>query len=359
MKGLATGLLAPTCIIATTWAMACHDDRIAKAPPPNTKAEPVGPTHLRDSAMHMITPNINSLQAPTVVLPQVESFTLTTPGMAPRSPLRYAFIDRTEDDVIAATITSRVNKNGEWSSEDKLPTLREGFAVTSSKAATDANGGTKLALRGLIGEVEGANKVTPAVATDAQSHLERWRQFLERRRLTIDVSGRGELGTITFADDVASASAKTVASRDEVVNRLLGWMVPLPVEDVGIGATWRVVTILRMGSAVVKQTATYTLLARTADRWTLDVEVTRVAEQQLVHDSAVPAGTTAELIGLMRETKGRWTVTPNSPFPSAGTSTFTLRVHGRLTDKNGPHSEASEDSGTLSFVHTHDADANK
>ena len=304
----------------------------------------------------MITPNINSLPAPTVVLPQVESFELTSPGAVPRSPLRYVFTDRTEDDVIAATITSRVNSNGAWGGDNRLPTIREGFAVTSSKAATDANGGTKLALRGLVGEVE-PGKATPAVIADAQSHLERWRQLLERRRLTIDVSNRGELGPITFADDVAGAGAKTLESRDEATSRLLGWIVPLPVEEVGIGASWRVVTILRMGSAAVKQTATYSLLTRNADRWTLDVSVVRVAEQQLVNDGSIPKGTSAELIGLLREIKGHWTVTPSSPFPSEGTSTFTLRVHGRMTDSNGAHAEASEDTGSLAFEHPHNAKA--
>lgn len=204
------------------------------------------------------------------------------------------------------------------------------FAV--SAAAPD-----KIVGRALAAEVAGG--ATPI--TD--QYVAGWNAIADRR-VSIALDDRGQLGAITFPDDPA---AKPSAQTDELAQRLLGTLVPLPEEPIGAGASWRVVTVLRQRPAVVKQTATYKLVKRDAAAWTIEVEVARIGEPQTLIDPAIPADTSIELVTLVRKLRGTIVVDPTLPFGTgelAVESTMHLRVQSK---GRGAAEEILEDTGTI------------
>jgi hypothetical protein len=212
---------------------------------------------------------------------------------------------------------------------------------------TTEAGSTTVALRGLVGTIgDGA-----AAHADADAYLGRWRALLERRRIAVAIDPRGALGTVTLQDDPTGATgANADDTRDELVQRWLGLAVPLPAEAIGVGARWRVVTLLRTGGAVLKQTATYRLAASAGDVWMIDVEIVRVGEQQLIDVPGLPADVSAELIALRRAVKGTLTIAATSPLPRAGQLTSESSAHARFTGRSaGAVDEVSDDTAAIAI----------
>ena len=128
-------------------------------------------------------------------------------------------------------------------------------------------------------------------------------------------------------------------------------MVPWPREPIGVGARWRVITLLRIGGAYVKQTATYELTALDGARATIAVALTRLAERQLLALPGLPAGAEAELIGLVREQTGTVTVDLAAPLPLAGRFETTLSSHAQFRAGAAPAlDEVADDRAVLTLT---------
>lgn len=268
------------------------------------------------------------LSAPAIMLPKLDSFTLMERGRAPTSVLRYAIAG----DAIALVetkLSSRHAEGGAWSAWIELA-VRDGFAIKN---------GT---LRPLVAEV-----IVPS--PDAEAYLQRWKT-VQDRPLTAAIDERGQLGAVVFADD--PGNVRSTVERDDITQRLLGTLIPVPAEPVGVGAQWRVVTILRQRPAVVKQTATYTLIAHTDTRWTIAVDVQRIGEQQIVDEPELPKGTAVDLLALVRHYAGSVEIDPRRSFPVAGTLAFEAHMHLRIGHLPGPTytEQLFEDKGTLQLT---------
>jgi hypothetical protein len=301
----------------------------SKSPPPVAKdatAEP-GPAVTR-----VVTPTAEPIfpPEPPVAMPQQASFQLVAPGAAPRTRLRYRYAEGTHQVAAEARIRSRRLSSDGWSPTVEVPAFEEGFEVA---VGAPAAGGTTLLLRGL-----------PASASAGDASA-RWKALIENKRGQVAIDDRGQLGTIAMAEDPTGGRSRAVL--DEIAQRWLTALVPLPAEAVGKGARWRVVTLLRAGDAVVKQTVEYTLIERRKDAWVIDVNNKRVAEQQTMTPAGLPKGTVAELIALFRQLQGRVTVKPDLPWPD-GELAAELRVHGRLAIPGKPIDEhVTEDIGIV------------
>jgi hypothetical protein len=86
---------------------------------------------------------------------------------------------------------------------------------------------------------------------------------------------------------------------------------------------------------IVKQTATYTLAARTAASWTIHVSLRREAASQRVTADA-------QVIGIFRLLEGDLELSPARPL-GTGTLSVESRVHARV----GAIDQLSEDTGEL------------
>ena len=305
----------------------------------------VGVAHDAGPTPHVafLSPDIRSLPEPKIQLPRQESARLLAPGASPRIRLRYHWVPRASHEVTAtAKLRSRRLVDGKWTDATEVPPVREGFGFIIQPS----HGADKLSFRGLIAAVVGSPD--DAARARADEYLSRFRGLLEHRRGTGVLDDRGQLGAVVFADDAPGQPSEHAA--DELHQRWLAAAVPLPAEPVGKGARWRVVTVLRAGAAVIKQTAEYTLVEVRPDRWVIDEDVRRIGERQLVDAPQMPNGTIAELIALFRESKGRVEVSPDVPWPVAGTLTTELRIHARFgLPGSGVHEDITEDTGTITF----------
>jgi hypothetical protein len=298
----------------------------------------------------VITPDVRSLPEPPIALPMTESFRLLDAGAAPRARLRYAWDPKANRELtVDATLTTRrLAGDGTWGAPLAVPTVREGFGVI---ATPTADGGATLAFRGVTATIVGTPDADARARAD--EYLASFRDHVEHRRGTIAADARGRVGRIAFADAAPAAPAKAAPDRaiDDVTERWLAASVPLPDEPIGAGARWRVVTVLRAGAAIVKQSADYTLVEARPDRWIVEVDVRRVGEDQLVDATGLPPGSVVELIALFREHKGRVELSPSLPWPIAGTLSTELRVHARIgVPGQGVREDLTEDTGTLTFA---------
>ncbi len=284
------------------------------------------------------TPGTIHLAEPPIELPKQESFKLLDPGKGARTALRYQLAPESVEHTVETKLQSRqLDAQGAFSKPIELPTLRDGFAIAITKDQPRV-----MSLRMLPGEVVGA------ASPEAEQYQASWRTLLQGRRVTVAVDDRGQLGAITFADD--PAMARSLAAKDELAQRMLGMLVPVPSEAVAPGARWQVATVLRHSGIYMKQTATYSLIERTAKRWRLHVKVQRIAEPQILDGASIPKGTTAELVAIFRLLEGDVEVDVASPLIAAGSLTVESRMHVKLkTEGQLAQEQIVEDTGSLTF----------
>lgn len=297
------------------------------APPPPAPAK-------QDAAVEVRPPvglTVHRFDTPPVELPLHKSFTLLAPGEGAKHTLRYELAAEPVSHFATTTLTSRRLAKGTWDKPKRMPPVKNGLAFTPGAP------GSPLAVRVLPGTLVG--RETP----EALQYLTEWKA-LEGRRLTIAVDPRGTLGKVTFTDDPDTKRSAT--ERDEIVQRMLATLVPVPEEPVGTGAHWRVVTVLRQRPAVVKQTATYTLRAVEDDRWTVDVDIRRIGESQLLLDPDLPAHAAVELVALVRELRGTLTVDRSQVLPT-GKLTVSSTIHVRARTPTSTTEEIVEDTGSV------------
>jgi hypothetical protein len=326
--------------LALIAAVACNDpparrsDAVVTAAAGSAASTPAaaGSAEIKHGPAQVVVTN-----EPEIALPSQESFRLLDAGKGDRAVLRYKLGAARAAVMVRSELKTRHLEGAAFSQPVALPAIRDGFEIELAAASPG-----QIALRGLV-----ATAATDS--PDAAAYLGPWRALLENKRATAAVDDRGAIGEISFDADPNGAS--TPRARDELIQRLLSLIVPLPSEPIGTGAQWRVVTILRLGSAVAKQTATYTLLARSATRWKIRLASKRVAEQQIVSDPALPPNTSAELIALFRAHDGDVEIDPSLPLIISGTLTVESRLHARLQPAGQPAvDQMFEDTGRVAFT---------
>lgn len=306
------------------------------------KAQPDGEPSRRDDAaaprMHVVpTPGTGTarpaIDTPAIPLPRELSFTLLSPGDAPRARLRYEPGGAPRELVARSTVTTRASVDGTWSDEVTQAPVRDGFGVTAVAGVVE--------LRGLDARVDAGS---PAGVAAAERYVTRWRALLAKRRADVAIDARGRLERATLLDDPAGTH---VDAREELVQRWLALAVPLPEEAVGVGARWRVVTALRAGGVVLKQTATYRLAAADDTAWTIELEAERIGEPQDIAVPGKPGASLGELLGMRRVVTGTVVVGRADPLPLRGSLAAEVSSHARVTAGGRTTEQFSEDRGTI------------
>lgn len=280
------------------------------------------------------------LPEPALALPLRESFTVEEAGQEPRRRLRYALDGRARRITLAAELSARsVTGTAAQPTPVAIPPFRERFTVQVERRG----GRERWSWRGEPIELSGEREQDKIAAAP---YVLRWKQLLANRNATFSLDEHALPRDLTFAEDPLREHSD--AERDELTQRLLGQLVPLPEQPIGVGARWRAVTILRQGFVSVKQTAAYQLVALDGDRLTLAVDLRRVAGEQLVALPQAPSGAQLELVALFRATAGTLHVELDAALPTEGELTLEARSHQRLTEESGKVSELiTEDLGAL------------
>jgi hypothetical protein len=128
-------------------------------------------------------------------------------------------------------------------------------------------------------------------------------------------------------------------------------MAPLPVDPVGIGAKWEVVTRVASSGADLLQFATYTLKKKTGSKALLEVTVKQLAAKATVTAPGLPPGTLARLLAFKSEGSGTNEIDTKSVAPENGKmvvkSGMTLEVSGA----GGPAQETTMETAlTVTFT---------
>lgn len=291
----------------------------------SSRRDDAGPTRV----LTIPAPGRDAARA-TIAFPQELRFTVLEGGEGVRARRRYRFGGAAARELRArSTVTGRENVDGMWRDPATAPRVADGFGIS---AAIEGDGGV-VHLRGLVAEVDGA-----------QSYVTRWRALLEKRRADVRVDARGRWRDAELLDDPAGTQ---LDARDELVQRWLGLAVPLPDEPIAPGARWRVVTALRAGGVVLKQTATYQLVAVAPDAWTVDVTIERIGEpQEIVVPGPQPVAL-GELIALRRVVTGTLVVSPDDPLPIRGRLASEVASHARIRVGASLSERYSEDQATV------------
>jgi hypothetical protein len=341
---------------ASSLATACAPRR--REPPPTPPApdaraalRPAPPTSPR--VQHLEAPSLAGpeLPEPAIALPLRESFTVQEAGEAPRARLRYALDGVARRFTTSAALRARsFGGSAPEPTPVPVPPFREAFALQIQARAGAAPlwqwRGESIQLEG---QTESQTKgQAESDASAAAPYVLRWKSLLANRRASFTIDAQGLPERITFAED--PLREHSAPERDELTQRLLGQLVPLPAEPIGRGARWTVVTVLRQGFGIVKQTARYQLVEVAGSRLTITVDLRRVGEEQRIDVPELPAGAQAELVALFRGITGRVEIELAAPLPIAGALTVEARAHQRLTMPDGKVSEViTEDVGTLTL----------
>ncbi|MEJ7597641.1 MAG: hypothetical protein WKG01_07010 [Kofleriaceae bacterium] len=322
------------CLAAVIAVVACSD---REAPRPATgSGSGSGSAAVMPRVRHYAPPDRVAIDSPPIVLPKQESFRVLGKGKGKRAQLRYQPLAGMIEHHLETRLVSRQLEGGTIGKPVTLPAIHDGFHVQPIANKPPL-------FRPLAATITGTT--TPL----AEQYVAPWRQKLQDRRISIALDARGQLGTVIFNDD--PGMLRSGQALDELVQRLLAIAIPVPAEPVAPGAKWEVVTVLRQGPIYVKQTATYTLVARTKAAWQLHVKLLRVGEEQRVNDPTLPKGVTADLLALFRLLEGDVEVDPRYPLLARGSYTIESRLHAKLQVPGQPAVEQlSEDTGTVTFT---------
>lgn len=303
-----------------------------KAPPPPPSS---GSGSGSGSGSADVQPKVifDELRSPDVKLPMQTAFEVVDAGTGEKAPLRYAPAAEMRSYLAATSLKTRRLTNNTWSDLVTTPTVTTGIALIPVAAGTLS--GRALAAEG------------PADSADAKAMMEAWKP-IDNRRFSLPFDERGQVGDPTFLDDPnAAVMAPALA---DLQQRDVLTFVPVPADPVGVGASWRVITVLRQGPFIVKQTALYTLTARTKDAWKIDAQIQRVGEPQPVKDASVPPDTAVELVLLNRHYAGALTIDPTTVMPT-GTLEIDSMLHLRISSAKIPMAEEMvEDQGTITLT---------
>lgn len=215
--------------------------------------------------------------------------TLDDAGAAPRTALRLHLTEGTTARVSYTTDLSVTQATATTTSQLDPPPVAQTVAYRVGRV--DATGAEVTFSVTAVDVAEAGTSLTPAAVLLLQDDLKDLVGIAGRGHL----SDRGHLDRIAF--QLPSGLSTTVRSQVEALEGQLGDLVPtLPVEAVGVGASWQATDTTTVGGVTTDRTTTYELTAVDGDTVSYASTTTYATEAQDVDLSGLPGGTTARLV---------------------------------------------------------------
>ena len=274
-------------------------------------------------------------------LPSIGAVELGEAGAKPRARRRYALTSQPGQLAITASLRVVEIINGERGETATLPQISYGLGFSTVSDSDAGKVAHFFATPAAITDIEGKSEQAQELA---KAQVALFQQHVEKRRGSVAIDDRGGLGKVEFIGK--QADARTLHAVEQL---FIEAVIPLPSEAIGVGATWRQVTLLRRGLHAVKQTATYRLVAANDDLLRVAVAINQLGEPQLVNPADLPPGTGAELIILRWQAAGELDLDLTRPTPS-GQLAVTLTVHGRIQTQARLNDVFTESEGTLTLI---------
>ncbi|MBK9069485.1 MAG: hypothetical protein IPL79_00530 [Myxococcales bacterium] len=286
---------------------------------------------------------VSSAPATPKTLPIERRFNVLVPGAEPRTMLRYALNDADYETNTELVLSSKTyTTEGKWTKPVDL-TFTENWVWSLTKSGDQAV---------VIGVPFGVTAKARQAGAEARIDptISAWKTALQGKTFTAAIDQRGYLSNVSFDHDKLSSSPATQFAIDEVKQRWLAYVVPLPDVPVGKGAKWEVITTLRLGTIVMTQTAAYTLTNLTDTTWTFEVTSERNAQKQRLYAVDLPPGVVAELVGSFRKITATLTVDKAWPWPTISAASLAMERHQRQLPPGQFHQweeTVARDDGTL------------
>ena len=133
----------------------------------------------------------------------------------------------------------------------------------------------------------------------------------------------------------------------EGINQSFESMVaPLPVEPVGLGAKWQVISRMAASGADLLQSATYTLKARDGVKATLDMVTTQLSASDTIKALGSPGGAVTHVKSFSSGGTGTTKIDTTSVVPESGTTTMKTGMTVLVTQGSEPGEESAVETRT-------------
>lgn len=270
---------------------------VASAPPAPAKTE-------SDAGAEQAAPP----PAPAVATPP--TIKLVEPGTAPRRALRYAWkVGAAEYAEVDVKIAASMAVNGKSTPKAELPLIRMTMKIEPSEATP--NGDTRVAYETVGVSTPGAGD--PALKKKLETEL----SSIVGLHGKATISPRGVASDVDF-DLPATATPAVRAQLDSLRDSLRSMYVPLPEEEVGMGASWEVTNHVPVSGALMDVQMLYKVQALDAKSATLGVtsKLSAKPNQPMVLPN-VPPQTRASLVALDGTGSGKSVITFAKLTPTA------------------------------------------
>ena len=269
-----------------------------------------------------------ALVSPIASVPDAEAASgpvvqVISAGNAPRSPLRIAVPDGASAQATMEMSESLRQSSG-GSTINSVDTPPFTVGITTSAGAASPAGNIPISYR-----YSDVNVVNNGSLRDAQ--LSQYKSALA------PLGSLTGTGTLTPRNQLLDSKIAGTQGLDPTTAQLLSQLsnqldslsAPFPREAVGVGARWRVTSVLHVSGIDAHQVIEYALRQREGDQIVLDVKMTQTAPRQRADLPNIPRGTNVQI--------SKWNVS------GAGNATWNLARPGL------PVASVMHAAGTQSF----------
>jgi hypothetical protein len=269
---------------------------------------------------------------------------LLEPGADPRTDLSYALTKGSSQKmVMAMDMAVGIKSKGQTVPQMAMPRMTMGFDTSTAdrnpagefkidsrltSASVDPNGGQQEQMaRALRPQIEAMKGLGMAYWVNPKGHVH-------------DVKLDMPPGIPPAAHQIMNGMSQSFESM----------VTPLPVEPVGVGARWQVVSRLATGGADILQSAVYTLKSRGPSRAVLDVTLVQLAASDTIHTAQMPAGMSAKVKSFNSSGTGGTQVDLKSVAPEGGTMALKTAMEISVQSAGAGEESAVETSTTVTVT---------
>jgi hypothetical protein len=270
------------------------------------------------ASIPLVPAGLTAQDSPAAVSTEGPAVTLLEPGAEPRAPLRYRLDAMTPGTMMIRMDTDMSISNPMMGQQQQtMPTMQMG---TELQQVTPMDGGRlRMDFRMAGTEVlprEGADPAMIPILQSAMSQMGNPAGYS-----VIDDRGRVLDGGFS-TEGLDPALQQQLSSLQDSISQMA---TPLPLEAVGVGASWRVDQSIQSNGLQIAQQAVYTLEDRTETAFRVRIRITQSATPQALQDPSLPPGVSMHLDSFSGSGEGSATI----PFASL-IPTSTMRVSSTM-----------------------------
>ncbi len=264
---------------------------------------------------------------------------LLDPGAEPRADLSYA-IAKGPAPKLGMDMDMAVSvKAGGHVNEAKLPKM--GMTLDGSTNETNAAGEWKI-LASLVGiTIDGKGPQAEQMAAAMRPQIESMKGL--GINYWLNPKGRVRDVKIELPKGFPPAAEALVQGLNQSFESMVA---PLPIEAVGLGAKWQVVSRMAASGADLLQSATYTLKARDGARATLDVVTTQLSASDTIKALGAPGGALTHVKSFSSGGTGTTKIDTTSVVPEGGTTTMKTGMTVVVSQGGEPGEESAIETRT-------------